>query len=146
MHERSNMKKDKKKDEFLEQLKRIPIITVATEKVGISRNSVYRWRKEDKGFYDAMEEALREGEELINDLSESQLLSMIKEKNWSAIRFWLSHRNPKFKDKIEVTTKSENEKVELSPKQEAIVREALTLSEKKLNKYNYEKDTKAESK
>lgn len=138
------MKKDKKKDEFLEELKRIPIVAVATEKVGISRNSVYRWRKEDKDFYDAMGEALQEGEELINDMSESQLLTMIKEKNWSAIRFWLSHRNPKFKDKLEVTAKLEDKEIELSPEQEVIVREALTLSEKKLNQYNYEAKSKSE--
>ena len=41
------MKKDKVKDAFLEQLRKVPIIQVACEKVGISRNSVYRWKNED---------------------------------------------------------------------------------------------------
>ena len=122
------MKKDKKKDEFLEQLKRVPIVTVATEKSGISRQSVYRWRKKDKDFTKAMDEALAEGEELVNDLSESQLLTLIKDKNFSAIRFWLNHRSPKFKDKMEVTTKVDVNDDELTPEQQAIVRKAFDLA------------------
>ncbi|MBP6974568.1 MAG: hypothetical protein KBB54_01345 [Candidatus Pacebacteria bacterium] len=120
------MKKNKKRDEFLDQLKKIPIVLVACEKVGLSRNSIYRWRKEDEAFSTVMDEALTEGEALVNDMSESQLLTMIKEKNWSAISFWLRHRNPKFRDKVEVTTKITSDI--LTPEQETLVREALTLA------------------
>lgn len=120
------MKKNKKRDEFLDQLRKIPIVLVACEKTALSRNTVYRWRKEDDAFAKAMEEALAEGEELVNDMSESQLLTMIKEKNWSAISFWLRKRNPKFKDRIEVEVAPKQE--ELSPDQEATVREALRLA------------------
>ena len=120
------MKKDKKKDEFLDQIKKIPIIQIACEKVGLSRNTVYRWRKEDKDFHKAMNEALTEGEALVNDMSESQVLTLIKEKNWSAISFWLRHHHSKYRDRIEVTTVTPQE--ELTPEQEATVREALRLS------------------
>ncbi len=119
------MKKNKKTKEFLEQLKNIPIVLVACEKSGLSRNTVYRWKKEDEEFKKEMENALREGENLVNDMSESQLLTLIKEKNWHAISFWLRHRNPKFKDKVEITTKVVDEK--LTPEQEDIVRRALEL-------------------
>jgi hypothetical protein len=121
------MKKDKIKDSFLEELKKIPIVLVACEKSGISRNSIYRWKREDKDFSKLMDEALAEGEALVNDMSESQLLTLIKEKNWSAISFWLRHRNPKFKDKVEVTTKVDDG--ELSSSQAAIVNNALRLAE-----------------
>lgn len=120
------MKKNKKQGEFLEQLRKIPIVQVACEKTGISRNSVYRWRNEDEKFKKDFDEALAEGEALINDMSESQLLTLIKEKNWSAISFWLKHRNPRFTDKIEITTKKDLE--ELTPEQETIVRQALELA------------------
>lgn len=121
------MKKNKKTKEFLEHLKNIPIILVACEKSGLSRNTVYRWRRDDEEFRKEMEEALRDGEELINDMSESQLLTLIKEKNWHAISFWLRHRNPRFKDKVEVTAKIENNEA-LTPEQEEVVREALRLA------------------
>ena len=120
-------KKNKVKDSFLEELKKIPIVQVACEKTGISRNSVYRWRKEDKEFTKEMDQALTEGEALVNDMSESQLLTLIKEKNFSAIRFWLNHRNPKFKDKVEVTTRIGLDDV-LTPEQEKIVKRALELA------------------
>lgn len=120
-------KKKKIQNIFLEELKKIPIVLVACEKSGISRNSIYRWKREDKNFSQAMDEALAEGEALVNDMSESQLLTLIKEKSWSAISFWLRHRNPKFKDKIEVSSKIEDNG-ELSPSQAEVVRQALKLA------------------
>lgn len=120
--------KSNKKQEFLAELKRIPIVQVACEKVGLSRNTIYRWRKEDEVFSKAMAEALAEGEELVNDMSESQLLSMIKDKNWAAISFWLRHRNPKFRERLEVTTKLEKPQEALTPEQQEIVAEALRLA------------------
>ena len=121
------MKKNKKQNEFLEQLKKIPIVSVAAEKTGLSRNSIYRWKRDDKEFEKAMGDALAEGEALINDMSESQLLSLIKDKSWQAISFWLRHRNPKFRERVEVTTKIEDSEV-LTLEQEALVRKALELA------------------
>ena len=121
-------KKNKVKDSFLDELRKIPIVQVACEKSGVSRNSVYRWRKEDEEFSKAMDIALQEGEDLVNDMSESQLLSLIKEKSWSAISFWLRHRNPKYKDKVEVTTKVSIDDDTLTDEQEAIVKRALELA------------------
>lgn len=122
------MKKNKVKNAFLEQLRKIPIVTVACEKVGVSRNSVYRWKNKDEEFSKEMELALADGEALVNDMSESQLLSLIQEKNWSAISFWLRHRNPKFRERIEVDAKINNLTEKLTPEQESIVREALRLA------------------
>ncbi len=121
-------KKNKVKNGFLDELRKVPIVQVACEKTGISRNSVYRWKREDKTFSKDMDEALAEGEALVNDMSESQLLTLIKEKNWSAISFWLRHRNPKFKDKVEVTSKFDDTG-ELTPSQSEIVRKALQLAQ-----------------
>lgn len=121
-------KKNKVKDSFLEELKKIPIVQVACEKTGISRNSVYRWRKEDEEFTKEMDQALTEGEALVNDMSESQLLTLIKEKNFSAIRFWLNHRNPKFKDKVEVTTRIGLDDDVLTPEEEKVLKRALELA------------------
>lgn len=120
------MKKNKVKDAFLAELRRVPIVGVACEKISLSRNSVYRWRNEDPEFKKEMDAALAEGEALVNDMSESQLLSLIREKNWQAIRYWLDRRNPKFRERIEVTT-ADNRDDELTPQQEALVRKALEL-------------------
>ena len=120
-------KKSRLQEAFFAELKKVPIVLVACEKSGISRNSVYRWKREDKKFSEVMDEALAEGEALVNDMSESQLLTLIKEKNWSAISFWRRHRNPRFKDKIEVTSKTEDTD-ELTPAQAEVVKHALKLA------------------
>ena len=122
------MKKDRNKDLILDQVRKIPIIQVACEKVGIARATVYRWKDEDEKFKKNLEVALTEGEALINDMGESQLLSLMKEKNWPAISFWLRHRNPKFRERIEVTANIKSPQDELTPEQQAVVQEALRLA------------------
>lgn len=132
------MKKNKAQDQFLEELAKVPIVQVACEKTGLSRNTVYRWRKEDKTFEKKMDESLKSGVAFVNDMSESQLLTLIKEKSYSAISFWLRHRNDNYKDKLEVTTKEDSG--ELTKDQEKIVRNALKLAsitkQRSIKKFN----------
>ncbi len=119
------MKKNKFQNQFLDELRKVPIVQVACEKCALSRNSVYRWKKEDAEFAKQFDEALEDGVAFVNDMSESQLLSLIKDKKFSAVRFWLNHRHPKYKDKVEVQHKIEDDN--LTPEQEEIVRKALSL-------------------
>ena len=105
----------KKRQEFLEQIKKTPIVQIACDKTGISRNSIYRWRKEDEQFRKAWDEAIAEGELLVNDMSESQLISLIKEKSWSSISFWLRHHHPKYADKLHIDAFINNQDEPLSP-------------------------------
>jgi hypothetical protein len=135
------MKKNKFQDQFLEELRKVPIIQVACEKTGLSRNSIYRWRKESKEFFNKMDSALIEGVALVNDMSESQLLTLIKEKNYPAISFWLRHRSDNYKNKLEIITKEDSE--ELTPSQAKIVKQALKLAKitksKSIKKINSKK-------
>lgn len=121
------MKKPKYSKQFLEELKKVPIVQVACEKTGVSRNTVYRWKREDKDFEKEFEKAMADGVAFVNDMSESQLLTLIKENNFSAVRFWLNKRHPAYKDKLEVTNKNDID--ELNPEQEAIVRKALEMAQ-----------------
>ena len=79
----------------------MPIIQVACEKSSVSRATYYRWLEEDPEFRTAAMEALNEGESFISDKSEAQLLSLIGEKHFGAIKHWLAHRHPAYsvKDK-----------------------------------------------
>lgn len=120
------MKKNKFQQTFLDELRKVPIVQVACEKSGLSRNSIYRWRKEDKTFLKLMDTALAEGVAFVNDMSETQLLTLIKEKSFPALSFWLRHRNDNYKNKLEITTKDDDE--ELTPSQAKIVKEALKLA------------------
>ncbi len=135
------MKKNKFQEQFFAELEKVPIIMVACEKTGLSRNSVYRWRKEDSSFAKKMNEAMAKGVDFVNDMSESQMLTMIKEKNWPAISFWLRHRNKNYKDKLEITTKENDQ--QLTKEQAKVVKQALKLASltksKSLKNINHKK-------
>ena len=122
------MKKNRVQNIFLEHLKTVPIVQVGCEKAGISRNSVYEWRKKDLKFAEDMDNAMTEGEAFINDISEAQLFTLIKEKSWPALAFWLRTRNPKFKEKVEIVGTIKNEEKILDHEQEQLLREALRLA------------------
>lgn len=108
---------------FLEELKKVPIIQVACEKTGISRQTYYRWRKHFKKFSVEAEKAMEEGVAFVNDMSETQLLNLIKDKEFKAIAFWLKHRNQNYREKVEVTNLSKE--IELTNEQKAVIKNAL---------------------
>jgi hypothetical protein len=122
------MKKNKIQDKFFEELRTIPIVQVACEKSGVSRNSVYRWKKEDRSFSKKMEQALADGVAFVSDMSESQLLTLIKEKSFPALSFWLRHRNDNYKTKVEVSGSISTKDDPLTKEQKKLVRQALKLS------------------
>jgi len=77
----------KTKQLLLDQLRKTPIVQIAAEKIGVGRATYYRWRKEDKKFLKDSDQAIFEGNLLINDMAESQLISAIKDKNITSIIF-----------------------------------------------------------
>ena len=91
------MKKPKYSKQFLVELRKVPNILNACKIVGIARQTVYRWCREDHGFELEMDSAIQEGIANMNDMTESQLLRMAQEKNWPAVRYWLQHRHPSYK-------------------------------------------------
>jgi glutaredoxin 2 len=112
----------------LEQLRKIPIVQIACERANIGRTTFYRWRKDDPKFKKAAEEAMQDGVDMINDLSESQLIALIKEKNFPAIQLWLRQHHPVYSNRLEVKAKIEAEDP-LTPEQEALIKEALGIKD-----------------
>lgn len=111
---------------LIEQLKKLPIIGIACEKVGLNRSTYYRWMKEDKRFAAAAREARREGVLLVNDMAESLLLSQMKSGNLTAMIFWLKHNNPTYETRIAVRPEGPTEDVELSPEEAQKLAEVLS--------------------
>lgn len=119
------MKTSKQKQLVLEQLKKTPIIQVATEKVGIARSTFYRWKAEDTGFAVAVDEAVDQGVSLMNEYAESMLISAIKDRNLTAVFYWLNHRHPAYETRVKVDGKVKHQMDELTPEQSALVERAL---------------------
>ena len=90
------MKKHYKENLFIEQLERVPNVSLACEKVGIARNTVYRWCGEDPDFKARMDTALKSGVHSINDLAESKLISHINNGSFRAIQYWLDNHKKEY--------------------------------------------------
>ncbi len=122
------MRKNIKKEKLIEQLKKTPVVQIACEKTEIGRATYYRWRKESAEFAEKADEAIKEGLLLVNDLAESQLISAIRDKNLGAIVFWLKHHHRAYTTKVEINASINKLNEQLTPEQEAVVREALRLT------------------
>ena len=120
-------RQSKNKKLLLELLRKTPIVQIACEKVGIGRATYYRWRKEDSEFTKQSDQALLDGNLLVNDMAESQLMSAIKVKNMTGIIFWLKHHHPAYATRVEVTTNNKNQDIELTDEQKALLNKALEM-------------------
>ncbi len=118
----------KEKELLVDQLKKTPIVQIACEKAGVGRATYYRWHTTDTQFAERADIAISEGSALINDMAESQLLSAIRDKNMTAIIFWLKHHHPAYATKVEVTARLKADNEVLTPEQEALVTKALKLA------------------
>jgi len=119
-------RQSKNKELLLELLRKTPIVQIACEKIGVGRATYYRWRKDSPEFTKQSDQALLDGNLLVNDMAESQLMSTIKDKNMTGIMFWLKHHHPAYLTKVEITSGSHEEK--LSPEEQDSVKKALIMA------------------
>lgn len=113
----------KNQELVIQQFKKIPIIQVVCEKIGISRSTYYRWREKDKSFTKQADKALNQGLGFINDMAESQLINAIRNQNLTAVFYWLNHRHSAYNNKVEITTKIKDES--LTEDQQKLIIKAL---------------------
>lgn len=129
------------KELLLSQLKKTPVVQIACEKAGVARATYYRWRKSDKKFTKAADEAMLEGILFMNDFAESQLLSAIKDGKFPATKYWLTHHHPSYATKIELKHAISDPEEKLTKRQEEILKEALKMPKiKKIRNVENEKD------
>jgi hypothetical protein len=110
------------KELMLKTLREMPIIAVCCEKTNIGRTTFYNWRK-DKEFRRLSDEAMKSGDDFLNDMAKSQLVSLMRDQNWPTIKYYLDHRHPEYMPKETMTTRNES----LTKEEEAVVRQALKL-------------------
>lgn len=99
------------KDKVIELLNTTPIVQVACQKAGISRATYYRWRDKDSKFKEKSDLAVNNGIELINDVAESQLVTLIKEKHPTSIYYWLNNHHPVYSERRLLLSLQEQQKL-----------------------------------
>jgi hypothetical protein len=96
-----------KKEQLLKALeKSLGIVSTACESIGISRTTYYKYYNEDKDFKWSVDSI----GDIALDCAESQLFELIKEKNITAIIFYLKTKGKKrgYIEKQEVNHNSNN--------------------------------------
>ena len=126
--EKIKVRQRKIKKALLEQLKRTPTIDLACEKCGIARATVYRWIKNSKKFASEIDNSLAEGRVFISSVAESQIFSLIRDKKFEAIRFWLTKNEPRYSDKLEIKGHITHTSETLTAEQEKLLQKALELA------------------
>lgn len=122
------IRQSKMKQMLLEQMKRTPTIEQACQKVGVSRMTVLRWRKKSKYFDGEVENALREGRDFVSDIAETQMFNLIGQGKQEMIKYFLSHNNPRYANKLELSGTVSTKDEPLTAEQKALRRQALKLS------------------
>ena len=116
------------KQKFIEALKEMPVIEVACKKAGIGRTTHHYWIKKDDDFRKQSNEAMALGRERINDMSEAQIIQLIKDKKLPAIALWLKHNSPRYGGKE--THRPDTAIPELDPEKEKIFKKNIAMLSK----------------
>jgi hypothetical protein len=82
---------------FLQILAETPFVNQAAKKVGVSRAQIYRWKKDNKEFREAMSKALEDGRENLIEVSEMSLVKKIRDGDTGATKYFLSHNSPRYR-------------------------------------------------
>lgn len=136
------MKSNKIKKLLIEELKKKPVIESACQRAGVGRTAFYEWRKKDPKFAQAVNLALRFGRDFICDIAEMQLFNAIKAGDFKSIALLLKTYKPEYRNRLEIDGNITNTPYELTPKQRAIVEEALRRNGLiNLNPQNHDEST-----
>jgi hypothetical protein len=81
----------RQQEKLLEALAESGNVSFACKKAGVSRDTYYRWRKEDDDFAHKVVLAIGSGKEFVNDLAHNQLIRNIQNGDMGAIKFQLGN-------------------------------------------------------
>ncbi len=120
-------KQDIRKEQLISQLKKMPIVRAACEKMGVSRATYYRWLQDDQEFREAAETALQGGKDEVNDVAEAQLIKAIQSGNMTGIIYWLKNHHIDYNSKLAQKQLLQKRSDVLNNKETEILQSALKL-------------------
>jgi hypothetical protein len=101
-------KRDTKKKRFIEALAAQGTVSHAAQAAGVSRNTAYRWQREDPEFADQWEEA----RENAVDAVESTIYQQAVGGNTLAAIFYLKAHRPIYRDRLNIDIKQVQSEIE----------------------------------
>ena len=117
-----------KKEQILELLQKTPIIEVVCSKSGISKATLYNWKKDDPDFARLVDEAMNGGKDFVSDLAEGKLIAAIQANNLSAAIFWLKSHRSDYRTRVELSGEVRHVRESLTEDEAELLGYALELS------------------
>lgn len=92
------MRKSKKlQKQIIAELENLPNKSYVCQKLGISRQTLYRWLSDDHDFSSDVDVAIRIGNESMCDLAESKIIEKVKEGDFRAAKYILDNKHKDYK-------------------------------------------------
>lgn len=91
------------KEDVIEEIKNELTIKAVCQKLGLSRQTVYRWIHEDEQFKKDLFSARKQAIEDMNDECENRVLQKIKNDDSGMIKFWLRYHHEDYKQAYVIT-------------------------------------------
>lgn len=87
------------KSRLIQLLSETPFTNHACKKVGISRATFYRWKKDNPDFRKSVDKALHDGRTNLIEVAEAMIAKKVKEGESWAIKFFLTHNSKTYAPK-----------------------------------------------
>ena len=91
------------KEQIIAQLEKELTVKAVCARLNLSRQTVYRWMKEDKQFAKDVKDAIKSCILEINDECEARVLTKIRNDDNNMIKFWLKFHHDDYKQSYIVT-------------------------------------------
>jgi transposase len=85
------------KEDVIKEIENELTIKSVCKKLGLSRQTVYRWLKEDKKFGKDLHNARQQAIADMNDECENRVLNKIRNDDAQMIKFWLRYHHEDYK-------------------------------------------------
>ena len=89
--------KSYQKEDVIEEIKTQLTVKAVCKKLNLSRQTIYRWLKEDKKFKTDLMKARKEAIEDLNDECENRVIAKIMSDDSGMIKFWLKYHHEDYK-------------------------------------------------
>ncbi len=89
--------KEYQKEDVVAEIKNELTIKAVCKKLNLSRQTVYRWLKEDKQFKSDLHKARKEAIDDLNDECENRVIQKIMNDDSNMIKFWLKYHHEDYK-------------------------------------------------
>lgn len=91
------------KQDVIDEIRNELTIKGVCKKLGLSRQTIYRWLEEDKNFAEQLKQSRKDAINEMNDECENKVVQKIRNDDSGMIKFWLRYHHDDYKQSYIIT-------------------------------------------